>query len=251
MGIYKICHHTGRERDRCEHAWWGTFRGIRVSLERWGNVDIRSKAQAHEVYEDLRRAIRHGTFQRQKPEPVPKAAPMTFRAFADIYVQRHVVAKKLARAKGMSWRLRPLLDRFGDRTLTDIKTADVEDWIADLRKPRLLYGREHTLSNASVNRQIETARHMFNWAIGREYLERTPFRRGTETLIKKLREDNRRRRRLSEEEEAKILSFAPPHLRSLMIVALDTGMRRGEMLALRLPGHRLRPRTDHAARRNH
>jgi integrase len=43
----------------------------------------------------------------------------------------------------------------------------------------------------------------------------------------------RRRGRLSDEEEIKILSFAPPHLRSLMIVALDTGMRRGEMLALR------------------
>lgn len=68
---------------------------------------------------------------------------------------------------------------------------------------------------------------MFNWAIGREYLERTPFRRGTQTLIKKLCEDNRPRRRLSEQEEGKILSFAPPHLRSLMIVALDTGKRRG------------------------
>ena len=27
MGLYKICTHKGRARDRCEHAWWGSFRG--------------------------------------------------------------------------------------------------------------------------------------------------------------------------------------------------------------------------------
>jgi integrase len=74
---------------------------------------------------------------------------------------------------------------------------------------------------------------MLNWAVGREYIERTPFRRGTDTLIRKLREDNRRRRRLSEDEEERLLQVAPPLLRSLIIAALDTGMRRGEMLALR------------------
>lgn len=47
------------------------------------------------------------------------------------------------------------------------------------------------------------------------------------------REDNKRRRRVSEEEEAALLAVASPHLRSMIIAALDTGMRRGEMLALR------------------
>jgi hypothetical protein len=63
-----------------------------------------------------------------------------------------------------------------------------------------------------------------NWAVGREYLDRTPFRRGTETLIRKLYEDNQRRRRLTEAEEAKLLSAAAPMLRSMIIAALDTGM---------------------------
>ena len=95
------------------------------------------------------------------------------------------------------------------------------------------FGREHVLAAASVNRSIEILRHMLNWAIGREYLDKTPFRRGTETLVRKLREDNKRRRRISEEEEQRLLAHAPAHLRSLIIVALDTGMRRGEMLAVR------------------
>ena len=74
---------------------------------------------------------------------------------------------------------------------------------------------------------------MLNWAVGREYLDRTPFRRGTETLIRKLHEDNQRRRRISEDEEATLLAVATPFLRSMIIAALDTGMRQGEMLALR------------------
>jgi integrase len=40
-------------------------------------------------------------------------------------------------------------------------------------------------------------------------------------------------RRLSEDEETRLLAAAPPLLRSMIVVALDTGMRRGEMLALR------------------
>jgi integrase len=47
------------------------------------------------------------------------------------------------------------------------------------------------------------------------------------------REDNRRRRRVSEEEETALLAVASPYLRSMITAALDTGMRRGEMLALR------------------
>ena len=46
-------------------------------------------------------------------------------------------------------------------------------------------------------------------------------------------EDNKRRRRISEQEEAALLAVAAPYLRSMIIAALDTGMRRGEMLALR------------------
>ena len=65
------------------------------------------------------------------------------------------------------------------------------------------------------------------------YLDRTPFRRGTEVLIRMELEDNKRRRRISEAEEAALLAVASPHLRSMIIAALDTGMRRGEMLALR------------------
>jgi hypothetical protein len=67
---------------------------------------------------------------------------------------------------------------------------------------------------------------MMNWAVGREYLDLTPFRRGTETLIRRLREDNQRRRRLSENDEKALLEVAAPFLRSMITTAVDTGTSR-------------------------
>jgi hypothetical protein len=103
----------------------------------------------------------------------------------------------------------------------------------DLRNPRVIGRRPglRTLTPGAVNR-IDLLRHMLNWPVGREYLQRTPFRRGTETLIKKLHDDSRRRRRVSEDEEAALLEAASPQIQAMLIAAIDTGMRRGEMLAL-------------------
>jgi len=234
VGLYKICEHKARARDRCDQAWWGSFRGVRVSLAKWTNREIDNKAKAGEALDDLRRAVRDGTFDGRGLEPPRDVTTLTFREFADIYKQRHVFAKGLAIGKTIDYRLKPLVDRFGDRALADVKTADIEDFIADLKLPRTILGQPNrSLSPASINRTIELLRHMMNWAVGREYVERTPFRRGTETLIRKQHEDNRRRRRISEEEESSLLAVAEPFLRSMIIAALDTGMRQGEMLALR------------------
>jgi hypothetical protein len=157
---------------------------VRVSLSKWANRDIALKTDAQAVLEDLRAAIRAGTFD-PRGQVVREITPMTFREFAEICKERHAVARGLSLARTIDWRLRPLLERFGDRALADIKTADVEDFIADLRKPRIV-GRElvpRSITAASVNRTVELLRHMMNWAVGREYIDRTPFRRGSETLI--------------------------------------------------------------------
>jgi integrase len=233
MGLYKLCGHSGRARDRCEHPWWGSYhyggRLYRTSLPKWANRKIDTKAKAQLALEEMRRAVRAGKFDRREPN-VASEGPLTFRRFAQIYADRHVKAKGLSLAADIDCRLRPLLQQFGDRLLADIRTADVEDFVASLKKPRQ---NGATLAPASINRTVTLLRHMFNWAIGREYIERTPFRRGTEKLIQLEQEDNKRRRRVSPDEEAKLLAAAPPQLRSMIVVALDTGTRRGEMLALR------------------
>lgn len=234
MGLYKLCQHSGRQRDRCDDPWWGGYRRVRVSLSKWANREIHTKAEAAVVLEELRKSVREGTYD---PRGLKRfeAAPVTFREFAEVYRERHIVANNLSRQRSFEWTVRPFLERFGNRALSEIRTADIQDLIADMRKPRVLNKRPgpRAPKPGTINRTVDLLRHMMNWAVGREYIERTPFKRGSETLIKKLRDDGARRRRLSEDEEAALLAVAPPYLRGMIIAALDTGMRRGEMLAVR------------------
>lgn len=80
---------------------------------------------------------------------------MTFGKFAEIYKQRHVLAKGLALSSTIDYRLKPLIDRFGERAIADIKTADIDDFVADLKQPRVVNGLEgRRLTSASINRTL-------------------------------------------------------------------------------------------------
>src|SRR5690606_23841749 len=84
-----------------------------------------------------------------------------------------------------------------------------------------------------INRLLETLRGFFNWAVERGYYDReSPFLRHGRPLIK-FSKEAARERRLQGDEEARLIRHASPHLKALVIAALDTGMRRGELLNLR------------------
>jgi integrase len=83
-----------------------------------------------------------------------------------------------------------------------------------------------------VDRALERLRHLFNWAIEKGYVERTPFRRQHVTVVH-FRKDENRTRRLEPGEEHRLLAHASPALQALIIAALETGCRRGEPLGLR------------------
>ena len=90
MGLFKLCDHKGRARDRCAHLWWGSFRGRRVSLAKWANREIHTKAEADTVLDQLRGAIRSGTFDESGLEPTSKLTPLNFSELAAHYKERHV-----------------------------------------------------------------------------------------------------------------------------------------------------------------
>ena len=107
MGLYKLCEHEGRARDRCDHAWWARFRHVRVSLEKWSNREIRSKTDADAVFDELRNVVRAGTFDKRGIDPPREVCPQTFRQLAQVYKERHVLAKGLAIGKKIDYYLSP------------------------------------------------------------------------------------------------------------------------------------------------
>src|SRR5437870_13639019 len=90
---------------------------------------------------------------------------------------------------------RVLKKRWQGKELTAIRVGEIEDLIQDLkaknRRP------------ATINRWLALLRHMLNWALGREYVMQTPFRRGTQPLIKSAREYPRRFRPVTPEADAR------------------------------------------------
>lgn len=80
------------------------------------------------------------------------------------------------------------------------------------------------LTEATLNRDIAVVRHILYWAVDERLILANPLQR-----LKMARERRVRKPVLSLEEEELILKTAPEHLRRMIIAALDTGMRRGEI----------------------
>jgi hypothetical protein len=109
----------------------------------------------------MRQAIRTGSFDNSRVVQVDPA--LTFKAFAAIYVERYVQANALASADTIEYRMAPLLRHFGGKLLRDIRTADIEDFIADLRVPAPL-ACHHTTPRvrrpATINRYLSLLTHV-------------------------------------------------------------------------------------------
>lgn len=90
-------------------------------------------------------------------------------------------------------------------------------------------------SIASVQKELKLARRMFNVAVQEDWLRKNPFAKG-DSLISTA-DESQRQRILSREEEKILLELCiakrRAHLRPLIICAVDTGMRWGEMNKLR------------------
>ena len=84
------------------------------------------------------------------------------------------------------------------------------------------------MSPATLNRELACLKHMFNKAIEWEKMEYNPVRR-----VKLLREDNARLRYLTCDEIRRLYENCTEHLKSIVLTALHTGMRRGEILKLK------------------
>ena len=119
-------------------------------------------------------------------------------------------------------RLKMLLPFWGGTEIGRITKARAREYRAYRHRLR---GK---LSDTTVNRDLEALRHMLFWAVEEGILIANPLSRVLMVRV-------RRKPRLivSVTEEDKLLEAAAPHLRQIVIAALDSGMRRGELLSQR------------------
>ena len=84
---------------------------------------------------------------------------------------------------------------------------------------------------ATINRYVATLSHMFTKAVEWDMVEEETLKRIRKAKL--LPENNRRLRYLSKDESQKLVKACEIHLKPIVITALNTGMRRGEILSLK------------------
>jgi hypothetical protein len=257
-GVRKRCDCPRRAWATCAHPWHFAFKwqGIhyRFPLGRaftWkgksyrfpSEGDVTSRVQAKTEADKLRAAIRE---RGGLPGPVTSAATaadLTFEQFATKW-------RENARAHdpnvGESERLndratctqlaKRVIDgeRFGDRSIGRI-TED--DWEAVFRQLS-------TLAASTWNKYRDVVRMLQAWGVEKGYLARPWVRENNSLIAHRSDAGDKRNRRLVADvlddkgkvktpgEERRLLARAGAWLKNLIIAALDTGMRRGELLSL-------------------
>jgi integrase len=114
-------------------------------------------------------------------------------------------------------RLKVLLPFWGKRELHSISRATAREYRANRIK------RDH-VTDTTVNRDLEVARHICFWAVDEGIINANPL-----AHLQMPRARKRKRPLLSWENEQKLAAHASPHLAQIIVAALDTGMRRGEI----------------------
>ena len=225
MAIYK--RHKGRrlkrsDRDWDKGTWWIEF-SLRGNYVHESIPGARTQAQAERAENKRREEIYEGKYN-----PVKKL----FSEFVDETFLPWSTANKRSHREDEQ-RSVTLKGFFGEKHLRDIKPMMIEKF----KRERLATPTKHDTeerprprSPASVNRDLACLSKILSMAFDNELVDSNPMRR-----VRLLKESGSRERFITAEEEVKLfakLTGRRDHIRSVVTVALNTGMRRGEILDL-------------------
>ena len=182
----------------------------------------------------IRATVRAGTFG----QTMPPSQTLTLETLGRLYFDRYMHIHRKASVKEEQYRMnrlcRTLVPKpsgtphpFGSWVAASVTAGDLDAY----RDVVLARSRGIRGGIVSVNRCLGLIRAMFNWAVLKGYVDRTPFKVGSVTAVRMLKETPRHRR-LELGEEERLAAEASPHLRSLIVAALETCCRQGELLSL-------------------
>jgi integrase len=239
-----------------QNAWWIDFKDAR-GIRRRRKIGP-SKRVAKEVLDGLL-----GNVARRVHLGVIEDSAISFADFAKIWRERVTpMLKPRSRERWFGILNKYLVPAFPG-TLRTITAADAEAYLRQRRTPEKCprcegngtvstgrrYQREASVcprckgakeiapSPSTLNRETTVLKHIMRRAVTWEYLSRNPFldsQGGVLSGLKALREPGGRTRFLNLDEIDRLLAACEPtlYLKAFAIVALNTGMRRNEILSL-------------------
>lgn len=209
-------------------VWWCCYKNLdeRVVRESTGTID---HDEAIDFIMKRRAEVKAGI----EPEP-KKITNYTFNELVDEY-------KKWAERQKCYYSkihlINQLSEDFGQKPLKNFSTKLIDQY----QSKRLQEGKREVkiddklilLPNkpATVNRLQATLSHMFTKAYEWEMISEDVLKRIRK--VKLLPENNRRLRYLSKEECQTLINNCDSHIQHIVLTALNTGMRKGEILSLK------------------
>ena len=266
-GLRKRCGCPRSKWPKCAHRWHFNYKwnGVhhRISLDKYLRRRIVGRTEAEREASRLKIAIEEGHFGENRPA----RDTLTVAQLLAAYVKEYVTLERPRSLANVKYQVGaiaaevlelPTGERrpFGDWHVRDVGTGALEKFRAARRSQSIVKstdkdGHERGRRKGGVptsNRDLGLLRAAFNWAIRLDYVENTPFKKSTETVVRLLKECSRRRRLEGDECErllkacdplllhprtkAPLFVQPPPRLRPIVEAALETGCRRGELLSL-------------------
>ena len=171
----------------------------------------------------INEAIREGR-EPFAPAKATDTNALTVADFIDVhFVPRYYQADSISEIKSPDARSKMKLLR---RDLGELRLKQLEsEVVVDDYKKQL---QARGVGAPGHNRRLSKLRQMLNWAKDWKFISTVPFSRNLVSLDTKL--EIGRERRLEPGEEEKLLRAADSEMKLRMSCALDTGMRKGEML---------------------
>ncbi len=178
------------------------------------STEVDDKKLAESIYYKVRTQIKEG-----KWFEIPPDADKTFKDMMDRYMEEHSIPKKASSGRDKT-SLKRLLPFFGNYTLLQITPKLINEY----KNKRRVEG----ISTGSINRELALMKHAFNLACREwEWIRDNPVKR-----VSMEKEPPSRDRWLRYDEEERLLLQSPVWLQEVIIFAVETGCRQGEMLSL-------------------
>jgi len=172
-------------------------------------LDLARDWRKTQAADALRKDIRREKRQRAIP----------FKTFSAEYLEKWSrLEKKPSSYKRDGYSVDRLKEYFGRKSITVISRKDVERYVAH---------RRQTVSKATTNRELCCLKNMLRKAVDWEYLTINPA-----WGVKQAKEEPKEFDYLTLDEVDRLLESCLPHLKTFLILAIYTGLRKGELFGL-------------------
>ncbi|NIQ13074.1 MAG: tyrosine-type recombinase/integrase, partial [Candidatus Dadabacteria bacterium] len=187
----------------------------KIKTKTIGKPPMVTKTMAKKVLNEIERKILLGQYD------MVENKDLYLFEFVEEYI---IYSKNIAQKR--SWKrdrtcLENIKSFLGNLKLSEVSSSDIDDY----KKFRL----NNSIKESTINRELAVFRNLLNFAIKRKKL----FSENVVTSAGLFKISNVKERILTPYEQKRLLDNSPAYLKAIIICALNTGMRKSEIITLK------------------